>query len=249
LLDCDVEEPNCHLFFDTRVQRSEAVCIPVPVLDATKCNGCGLCSQICQFNAVAFMGELPVLFQELCHGCGGCIWVCPTGALSEAGSEIGAVEVAAAGRCTLVQGRLHVGKPLSPPLIRAVKRRAEKDRLTIVDGPPGTACSAVAALTGCDYALLVAEPTRFGLHDLGLAVDTVRQLGIPFGVVVNRASGRSDLVRSYCGQQGIAVLAEIPESVALAQVYARGGIPADEIPELRPLFEALWSRVLAREAA
>ena len=245
LLDCDVEEPNCHLFFDLTVRCREAVCIPVPVLDASKCTACGLCSQICQFHAVAFMGERPLLFPELCYGCGGCVWACPTGALSEVGSEIGLVEVADAGPCTLVQGRLHVGKGLSPPLIRAVKRFAEKDRLTIVDSPPGTACPLTAALAGCDYALLVAEPTCFGLHDLGLVVESVRQLKVPFGVVINRVSGRNDLLHAFCRQQNIAVLLEIPESEQVAKSYARGRIAAEVLPELRRSFENLWSTILA----
>lgn len=245
LLDCDVEEPNCHLFFDVTVQHSQGVCIFVPTLDPDKCNGCGLCSRICQFNAVAFMGNKPVLFPELCHGCGGCTLVCPTAALKEIGSEIGVIEVATADSCFLVQGKLHVGKALSPPLIRAVKRAAPTQQLAIVDSPPGTACPMNAALSGCDYVILVAEPTRFGLYDLGLAVKAVQQLGIPFGVVINRGGQRSELVRAFCRDQAIRVLLEIPESNDIARACARGQIAARVLPEVRSSFEGLWRSLLA----
>jgi MinD superfamily P-loop ATPase len=249
LLDCDVEEPNAHLFFDVRLRRREEVCIPVPVLDESKCTACGLCSRICEFNAVAFLGDRPLFFPDLCHGCGGCLWVCPEGAITEVGREIGVVEVADAGPCTLVQGRLHVGRALSPPLIKAVKRFAERDRLTIIDGPPGTACPLTAALAGSDYVLLVAEPTPFGLHDLGLAVGSVRRLRVPFGVVVNRGSGGSTLLREYCRQQDIEVLLEIPENHQVAAACARGRIAAAEIPGIRRSFDELWSAILRATAA
>lgn len=241
LLDCDVEEPNCHLFFDLEVQQRNTVNIPVPALDAKRCTACGLCSQICQFHAVAFMGQRPVLFPELCHGCGGCVRVCPAGALREVPAEIGTVEVSATPSCTLVQGRLHVGKALSPPLIHAVKRHARRDRLTIVDCPPGTACPLAAAVSGCDFAVLVAEPTRFGLHDLGLVVEAVRQLQVPLGVVINRSNGQSGMLREYCREQGIAVLMEIPHSQQVAQSYARGRLALEAVPELKRSFQELWS--------
>jgi len=244
LLDCDVEEPNCHLFLDGPLLHRESVSIPVPALDTDKCTGCGACSRICQFHAVASLGQTPLLFPELCHGCGGCVLACPTGALREVDSEIGVVEVASAGSCTLVRGRLNVGKALSPPLIRTVRRVATADVLTVVDSPPGTACPMVAALSGCDYVLLVAEPTRFGLHDLGLAVESVRQLGIAFGVVINRGGDRNPLVRAFCAERGIGILQEIPESDGVARACARGDIAARAIPEARSRFEALWRNLL-----
>ncbi|MCU0725546.1 MAG: P-loop NTPase, partial [Planctomycetes bacterium] len=257
LLDCDVEEPNCHLFLRPEVRSRETVTIPVPVLDPSKCDSCGqrarpasiapfggrcippggvaprrgpapqvdsssllagsgasapslddaldagraLCSQICEFNAVVFLGDRPLVFPALCHGCGGCIRVCAPKALTEVGSPIGVVEVGDAGRVTLVTGRLDVGRALSPPLIHAVRRHADPARLTIVDSPPGTACPLVAAAAGADYALLVAEPSRFGIHDLGLVVSSLREIGVPLGVVVNRSRGEDGDLGAFCERE------------------------------------------------
>jgi len=243
LLDCDVEEPNCHLFLAPQVTAAARVSIPVPVLEESKCTSCGLCSKICEYHAIAFLGDRPLIFPELCHGCGGCHWVCPTGALTEIPNEIGVVETATVPSGTLVQGRLHVGRALSPPLIRAVKRHARAEGITLVDSPPGTACSLAAALTGCDFALLVAEPTRFGQYDLSLLVDSVRELKIPCGVLINRSRGRDDPVRAYCREQGIPVLGEIPEREELARAYARGRLAIQVLPELAGTLRDLWSQI------
>ena len=246
LLDTDVEEPNCHLFVTPTLRRTVRVTRPVPVVDAARCTGCGDCSRLCQFHAIPLLGPHPVVFKDLCHGCGGCRWVCPVGAIRETGVEIGTVEVADTAFGTLIQGRLDVGQAQSPPLIRAVKREARPDGLTIIDGPPGTACPLAAALKGCDHVLLVAEPTRFGLYDLGLAVETVRQLGVPLDVVINRSRGGVELVRGFCRQQGIEVLAELPESREAAVASARGRLAVNELPELRRAFEALLAAVRRR---
>ena len=246
LLDCDVEEPNCHLFFKGQVVRREPVTKPVPTLVPGRCTACGLCARICQFKAVAFFGKEPLLFADLCHGCGGCIWVCPVNALMERGEEIGEVEVREAPRQRLIQGRLRVGQAQSPPLIRAVKRRADPDRLAVVDGPPGADCSLGAAIADCDLVLLVAEPTNFGMYDLELALSTVHRLGVPCAVIVNRAGrGRLD-VRAACARHGVEVLAEIPESEEIARAVARGRIALESVPSLQPIFAKIWSDVLSR---
>lgn len=246
LLDCDVEEPNCHLFFEGKTLRREPVRKPVPVLVPGRCTACGLCARICQFKAVAFFGKEPILFPDLCHGCGGCIWVCPVEALREEGQEIGEVEVSESARGLLVQGRLRVGQAQSPPLIRAVKALARPDGLCVIDGPPGADCSLAAAIADCDFALLVAEPTSFGRYDLELALDAVQRLGVRCAVVVNRAGrGRVDLC-AECARRGVEVLAEIPESDDLARAVARGRIAIEAVPWLGPIFAGIWSDVLSR---
>jgi MinD superfamily P-loop ATPase len=245
LLDCDVEEPNCHLFLAPEPDQREAILQPVPLLDALKCNGCGRCGRICQFHAIAFLGSAPLLYTDMCHSCGGCTTVCPTGALREVGQEIGTIETGTMSTGALVYGRLNVGRAISPPLIRAVRQRAFEAPLVLVDCPPGTSCPLVAAVEGCDFALLVCEPTPFGVHDLQLVVDTVRALDIPCGIVVNRGNADSQLVHAFSRRTGVPVLQEIPEDKDVARAYAMGQIGSREVPSTRAYFESLWKALLA----
>jgi len=246
LLDCDVEEPNCHIFLKPRIDRRESVGIPVPVVDEGKCTACGECGRICQYGAIVSLKTKPLVFPELCHGCGGCAKVCPASAIREVEREIGVVEVGVRNGVAFVQGRLNIGHPMSPPLIRAVKRHAAKDGLTIIDCPPGTSCPVVAAVRGSDFVLLVTEPTPFGLHDLKLAVETVRQLGVPFGVIVNRADAGDDRVDRYCLSEGIAVLLRISDERRIAEAYSRGESILQALPVLREAFRRLHGEVAER---
>ena len=189
LLDCDVEEPNDHVFLHGRNTVAEETTIKVPVVDGSLCNGCGVCSSVCTFNAIAVIARQPLVFGELCHACGACMLFCPRKAISEQDHRIGAVETFVDGNITLVQGQLDVGVSLAVPLIRAVKRKIPReavDALVIVDSPPGTSCPMVWTVSGCDAVVLVAEGTPFGLHDLQLAVAAVGEIGVPFGVVLNK---------------------------------------------------------------
>ena len=194
LADCDVEEPNDHLFFAGLDWQQHIVTSPIPVVDESRCDGCGACSRFCQFNAIVSFGVAPYVSPELCHGCGGCRLVCPRKAISETQQRIGVVETAQAGDIALVQGRLDVGGTLAPTLIRAVQQESADAGLAILDAPPGTSCPVVTTLRGADYVLLVTEPTPFGLNDLAMAVEVVRQLGLPHGVVINRADIGDDRV-------------------------------------------------------
>ncbi|MEA4863001.1 MAG: 4Fe-4S binding protein [Victivallaceae bacterium] len=245
LLDCDVEEPNCRLFVRGGSTR-EAVEVPMPVVDGSLCTGCGHCGEACRFNAVAVVGNTVLLFPELCHGCGLCVDVCPSGALSEQSRTIGEIEISCDGDFLLVDGRLTVGQSMSPPLIRAVKKYgADHDGTTIIDCPPGTSCSMVAAVRGADYVILVTEPTPFGLHDLTLAVETLRELSIPFAVVINRADGGDGRVRDYCAAEKIDVLLEIPDRREVAEAYSRGETLLTAAPDLRDGFCRLLAAVKA----
>lgn len=243
LLDCDVEEPNCHVFLAPGVDSSEPVGVPVPVVDEARCTACGACAEICQYNAIVSLKTKPLVFPELCHGCGGCALVCPEGAITEEAREVGVIETGPAGEVAFVQGRLNVGEPMSPPLIRAVKRHVKPDAINLLDCPPGTACPMIAAVRGADVVLLVTEPTPFGLHDLGLAVETVRLLGLPLGVVVNRVGVGDDRVHRYCRAEGVPVLMEIPDDRRIAEAYSRGELAIDAVPDLRPAFVRLFEAV------
>lgn len=244
VLDCDVEEPNVHLFLQGELSDTQTVSLSIPRVDETLCDGCGECSAFCQFNAIATYGQTALVFPEMCHGCGGCRMVCPQHAIDEVDKRVGVVETLRAGEITLIQGRLDVGVAMAPPLIGAVKARMQPEVPAILDAPPGTSCPVIATLRGCDFVVLVTEPTPFGLHDLALAVGMVRELGLPFGVVVNRMGVGDDRVHRYCGEQGVPILLEVPDDRRIAQAYSRGALIVDALPEYREHFEALWREML-----
>jgi len=244
LLDCDVEEPNDHLFLSGITRQIEIVTIPVPHVDESLCDGCGECSRFCAYHAIVSFGAKPLLFPEMCHGCGGCAKICPKNAIDEVANRIGVIETTLTGNITLVQGRLDVGMAMAPPLIRAVKKHDRQNGLTIVDCPPGTSCPVIAAIRGSNFVLLVTEPTPFGLHDLKLTVDMVRELRIPFGVVVNRVGIGDDRVHVFCEQEGIPVLLEIPDDRRIAEAYSRGELIVEALPEYRMFFKNLLGRIV-----
>jgi MinD superfamily P-loop ATPase len=244
LLDCDVEEPNAHLFLTGVAGGEEVVCIRVPVVDASRCDGCGECGRFCAYHAIAALGGTPVMFPEMCHGCGGCAKVCPRQAIHEMDRRIGVVRTMQAGNITLVQGCLDVGVAMAPPLIRAVRGRAPAGLPVIVDAPPGTSCPVVAALRGADYVVLVTEPTPFGLHDLALVIETVRELGMPFGVVVNRMGIGDDRVQTFCRPEEIPVLLEIPDDRRIADACSRGRLMVEALPEYQGVFHLLSETIM-----
>jgi len=226
LLDCDVEEPNCHLYLRPTFDVTEPVNTLVPAFDEAACTGCGLCAGACEFNALVALPGVPLLLPEMCHGCGVCAFVCPEEAIFETTREIGLIGSGEVGGMYLRWGRLHVGEARSTPIIRAVKDLSEAPPLetVIIDAPPGVACPAVETLRGADFAVLVTEPTPFGFHDLVLAVETARELNLPFGVVVNRAGIGDSRVESFCGEEGISILLEIPDNRRIAEACSRGEV-------------------------
>lgn len=249
LLDCDVEEPNCHLYLKPLHSRTQPVNTAIPVVDEAACSGCGLCARACRFHALIKLPGKPLLMPELCHGCGVCSYVCPEQAITEAERELGVVHTADSGGIHLRWGRLHVGEARATPVIRATKNlsaRPEID-LVLIDAPPGVACPAVEAMRGADFAVLVTEPTPFGLHDLQPAVQTARELGIPFGVVVNRAGIGDDRVAGFCAREQISILLQIPDDRRIAEACSRGDIFAAIDPRfadaLRRLADDIRSRV------
>jgi MinD superfamily P-loop ATPase len=244
LLDCDVEEPNAHLFLEGDLLGEEVVAIPVPQVDESLCDGCGQCSRFCQYHAIVSFGTAPLVFPAMCHGCGGCAKVCPRRAIREIDKRIGVVETIRTGKVTLIQGRLDVGEALAPPLIRAVKAHLRDGVPAILDAPPGTSCPVITAIRGADFVVLVTEPTPFGLHDLRLAVNMVRELEIPAGVVVNRLGIGDDRVHAFCREEGIPILLEIPDDRRIAEAYSRGHLIVEALPEYRKLFENLIEKTM-----
>ncbi len=243
LLDCDVEEPNAHLFLNAPPADEEIVHLPVPDVLADRCDGCGACGRFCQYRAIVSFGTQPLVFPELCHGCGGCALVCPRQAIVETPRRVGVVERRQAGHIRLLTGRMDVGVAMAPPLVRAVKARLDPALPAILDAPPGTSCPVIATLRDVDAVLLVTEPTPLCLHDLTLAVDMVRELGIPFGVAVNRMGVGDDRVHDYCRREGIPVWLEIPDDRRIAEAYSRGELIVDALPEYRSLYRRLRDRL------
>ena len=238
-LDCDVEEPNGHIFLKPEITDRKPVGSLIPRVDVEKCTFCGKCGEICQYSAIVPVGEKVLVYPELCHGCGGCLLVCPGSAITEVSREIGVLETGRAGTIEFARGVLKVGEPMSPPLIKAVKSTSFHVDLTIVDAPPGTSCPVIEAVRGTDFVILVTEPTPFGFHDLKLAVEMVRVLKLPFGVVINRAGLDGRETRLYCTGQRITILQEIPDDRKLAEAYSRGVMACEALPEYESVFIGL----------
>ena len=243
LLDCDVEEPNDHIFLKPSLTHTEPVTIPVPQVDETKCTYCGRCAQVCAYNAIAVLGKHMLTFPQLCHGCGACSYLCPEQAISEVASEIGVVETGEADGIDFGHGRLSIGQAMAPPIIRKVKGLAAKDSLVIVDASPGTSCPVVEAVRDSACCLLVTEPTPFGLNDLKLAVETVRQLEIPRGVILNRAGAGDEQTEAYCREQNIPVLLKIPLDTEIARLYSRGITLTAGMPQWQSDFRELFDKI------
>ena len=210
LLDCDVEEPNAHIFLKPEIEGSEDVCVTIPQVSSVKCNFCGVCAKVCAFKAIAVLKQQVLVFPELCHSCGACSYLCPRKAITEVKRQTGVVEYGQADGIGFVQGRLNIGEAVAIPVIKQVKKHIGKDGIAIIDAPPGTACPVVETVKGSHFCLLVTEPTPFGLNDLKLAVEMVNGLGIPCGVVLNRAGSNNEIITEYCRAENIPVLLTIP---------------------------------------
>jgi len=248
-LDCDVEEPNAHIFLKPQIKEQKKAYIPVPEIDESKCTYCGKCAKVCVYNAIAVLpgqdgkkGDV-LIFTHLCHGCGACISLCPQGAIKEINREIGVVELGNCDKIEFVHGKLNIGEAISPPLIRQVKEYISCEKTVIIDAPPGTSCPVVESVKGSDFCILVTEPTPFGLNDLILAVEVLRKLKIPFGVVVNRADLGNNKTEEYCKQQNIPILMRIQFKKEIAMAYSKGEPIVKVFPEykkdLRELFNII----------
>ncbi len=227
-LDCDVEEPNAHIFLKPHIKEETKSYILVPEVDEKKCIYCGRCRGVCAYNAIAVLpanndkkGSV-LVFPHLCHGCGACSMLCPQQAIKEVKKDIGVVAIGIKGGIQFAQGCLNVGEAMSPPLIRQVKEYINPTRTVIIDAPPGTSCPVITAVKGSDFCVLVTEPTPFGLNDLILAVEVLRRLKVPFGVVINRCDVGDKKVEDYCSKEEIPVLMRIPFDREIAVNYSEG---------------------------
>jgi MinD superfamily P-loop ATPase len=243
LLDCDVEEPNAHLFINPLFKESQTVSAPVPEVNEEKCTYCGKCAEICQFKAIAVLNDNVLVFEELCHSCGGCWEICPEDAIQQSARELGVIEKGPSNGIEFIHGRLRVGEAMSPPLIKKVRSYQNPDKLTIIDAPPGTSCPVIASMKDSDFILLVTEPTPFGLYDLKLAVGAAQILNIPHGLVINRSDLGDDKTKEYAQEMNLPILMEIPFNREIAEAYSRGEMLVDAMPEWKEKFLELHDKI------
>jgi MinD superfamily P-loop ATPase len=237
LLDCDVEEPNAHLFLSGTAKEDAPVFVPIPVVDESRCTGCGVCQKVCNFNALAVISKHVLVFKELCHSCGACVRLCPEKCISEESREIGRLKKWRVENRRFIYGELAIGGVMAPPLIRAVRKERDPAHLTIIDAPPGAACPMVSAVKESDYCILVTEPTPFGLHDLKIAVRVVKEAEIPCGVILNRSEKDESALERFCKDEEIPVLLKIPFDRRIAHWYSTGVPIVTAMPEYREKFE------------
>ncbi len=243
LLDCDVEQPNAHLFLHPVFDRTETITTPVPEIDMKKCTLCGKCGEICVFKAIVVVGETVLPFEELCHSCGGCMAICPEGAITEKGRELGILQKGHHNGIEFIHGKLRVGEAMSPPLIKQVLAFRDPTKITIVDAPPGTSCPVIETMKPADFILLVTEPTPFGLNDLKLAVGAAKILNIPCGLVINRSDLGDGKVKEYADREKLPILMDIPFDRRIAEAYSRGDMIVDVMPEWKEKFLALYESI------
>ena len=243
LLDCDVEEPNCHIFLKPEIEKTAPVTVSTPEVIEEKCTGCGICGDVCEFSAIAVVKGKVLVFPELCHSCGACTMFCPEDAFVEVPREVGIIEEGKADGVRFIHGLLNIGELMSPAVIHGVKEAADEAEITILDSPPGTSCPVIAAVKDADFVLLVTEPTPFGLNDLELAVGMVRELDIPFAVAINRSDVGNEDVKNYCRREGIEIVLEIPNDRRIAEAYSRGEMVIHALPEYQKTFETCWTTI------
>ncbi len=246
-IDCDVEEPNAHFFLNPIWKNEEDQFVPVPQIDQETCLGesCQKCSQECRFNALIWMVNSIMVFPELCHSCGLCQYLCPVDAISDTTRNIGTLRIGESNGIKMCGGLLRIGEAMAPPLIKKVKDAADQSDIHIIDAPPGTSCPVIESLDGCDYVVLVAEPTPFGLFDLQLTVQLMNKLNYPFGVVINRDGMGDEKVEEYLQKENVPILARLPHTDAAARAYSKGRLLIEEFPEFDNYFEELWNNISA----
>jgi MinD superfamily P-loop ATPase len=256
LIDCDVEEPNAHLFLKPEIHYKKAACVQIPEIIEERCNECGLCQEVCAFNSIVVLpapegarkGSV-LVFPNLCHSCGACFILCPQAAIREIEREIGVVESGWAGPVAFAHGKLNIGEAMAPPLIRQVKKLIDPGRTVIIDAPPGTSCPVIESVKGADFCILVTEPTPFGLHDMQLAVEMLKTIGIPFGLIINRSDIGDDQTDEYALENQIPVFMRIPFDRGIAELYSRGMNIIDSKKEYKTRFREVFSRIEDLHAA
>ncbi|MGC9168457.1 MAG: ATP-binding protein [Desulfurella sp.] len=244
LIDLDAEEPNAHLFFDIDYSEHIDIDVKIPKVDNAKCTHCGDCAKACQFSAIVVSSKSVLVFAHLCHACGACLLACKYNALEEIPKNIGKISLGSANGIDFVKSQMNIGEPSAVRIIRQAKKYTNKDKINILDCPPGVSCPTVESIQMADFCVLVTEPTPFGLHDLKLAVDLTRQFGLKIGIVINRYDNKFIELESYLEENNIPMLLKIPYDIKIAQSYSKGKLFSKEIPQYENMFVELYNKIL-----
>jgi MinD superfamily P-loop ATPase len=242
-IDCDVEEPNGHLFFKPENLVEEEVSLIIPRIDKELCRGCRRCVDFCRFNALAFIKDSPLVFKDICHSCGGCILLCPEKAISEEKKIIGRIQTGSSENVTVNTGILNIGEASGVPIIEKLINKEIKEDFTVIDCPPGSSCVVMESIKDADYCILVAEPTVFGAHNLSMVYELVTLFGKKCGVVLNKCLEGENPSEKFCLQKGLNILEKIPFSSQLGTLNSTGKIAAREDQAYRQLFINLLDKV------
>ncbi|NLM06012.1 MAG: 4Fe-4S binding protein [Tissierellia bacterium] len=243
-IDCDVEEPNGHLFFQPREVHKKNITVKIPKIHKDLCNSCKKCVDFCKFNALAFVKDKPLVFDEICHSCGGCLLVCPQKAITEEEKVIGRIEKGKSGDVEVFTGILNTGEPVGVPIINALLKEGESNKeMTIIDCPPGSSCSVMESIEGADYCILVAEPTIFGTHNLKMVYELVKLFNKAFGVVLNKSTGGENPAEKFCLENDINIIGEIPYDNHLGSLNSDGKIVAKEDKKYYEIFSSILDMV------
>ncbi|MDD4680399.1 MAG: ATP-binding protein [Clostridia bacterium] len=244
-IDCDVEEPNGHLFFKPEGVQEEEISVKIPKVNNDLCNGCRKCIEFCNFNALAYIKDKLFVFDDVCHSCGGCILVCPEKALTEKERVIGKVQMGASGEVSVWTGIMNTGEAMGIPIIKKllVNKESKANRQTFIDCPPGSACIVMESIKDADYCILVAEPTLFGVHNLSMVYELVKLFDKPFGVVINKCLEEENPAEIFCLEKNIKILSRIPFDKELGTINSNAEIVINKSEKYQELFSSLLSTV------
>lgn len=244
-IDCDIEEPNGHLFLKPEKLKIDPVKVQIPTVNKDICTGCRKCVEFCKFNALAYINNNLMIFDDICHSCGGCQLVCPENALSEKEKVIGEVQKGISENVNVITGILNTGESSGTPIIKNALNSIEKNRgLTVIDSPPGSACTVMDSIKDADYCILVAEPTLFGAHNLNMVYELLELFNKPYGVVLNKCNEERNPAEEFCKEKGIKILEKIPFDNELGELNSNAKIASRENKRYKELFSSLLEKVI-----
>lgn len=242
-IDCDVEEPNGHLFFKPNIIKSEKVHVKIPNINNELCNRCRRCVDFCKFNALAYIKDKVHVFDEICHSCGGCMLLCPEKAISEKDKEIGEIQEGVFNNSNIYTGILNPGEETGVSIIKKLLKITDNKPYTFIDCPPGSSCSVMESIKDVDYCILVAEPTLFGVHNFNMVYNLVKLFDKPFGVVLNKCLDGENPAEKYCNEKNIKVLCKIPFEHELGKLNSNAEIASEKNEKYKSLFSSLLKTI------